>query len=125
MALPPCHAFFQFRVSSDGGLSCQLYQRSADMFLGVPFNISSYSLLTVMVAHICGLYPKEFVHTLGDYHIYANHVQQVKEQLSREPLPLPTIVLRRKVTAIDDFRYDDFDIVDYKHAPAIAAPIAV
>ncbi|MDR1401807.1 MAG: thymidylate synthase [Puniceicoccales bacterium] len=125
MALPPCHAFFQFHVSADGGLSCQLYQRSADMFLGVPFNISSYSLLTVMVAHVCGLYPSEFIHTLGDLHIYTNHLEQVREQLSREPLPLPTLKLRRKVKQIDDFFYEDFDIADYQHYPPIKAPIAV
>ncbi|MDR1413862.1 MAG: thymidylate synthase [Puniceicoccales bacterium] len=125
MALPPCHAFFQFHVSIDGGLSCQLYQRSADMFLGVPFNISSYSLLTVMVAHVCGLYPKEFVHTFGDLHIYSNHLDQVREQLTREPLPPPTLKLRRKVTAIDDFAYEDFEITDYQHHPAIKAPIAL
>jgi thymidylate synthase len=125
MALPPCHAFFQFHVSSDGGLSCQLYQRSADMFLGVPFNISSYSLLTLMVAHICGLKAKEFVHTLGDFHIYTNHLEQVRQQLSREPLPLPTLEIARNVTSIDDFRYDDFNVINYQYAPAIAAPIAV
>lgn len=125
MALPPCHAFFQFHVSTDGGLSCQLYQRSADMFLGVPFNISSYSLLTIMVAHVCGLYPKEFVHTFGDLHIYKNHVEQVKEQLTRVPLALPTMRIRRKVSDIDDFKYDDFELLDYKHLDAIKAPIAV
>ncbi|MDR2603640.1 MAG: thymidylate synthase [Puniceicoccales bacterium] len=125
MALPPCHAFFQFHVSSGGGLSCQLYQRSADMFLGVPFNISSYSLLTIMVAHVCNLHPKEFVHTFGDLHIYINHVEQVKEQLSRKPLPLPTLKLNRQVSSIDDFKYEDFEIVGYEHGPAIKAPIAV
>jgi thymidylate synthase len=125
MALPPCHAFFQFHVSADGGLSCQMYQRSADMFLGVPFNISSYSLLTVMIAHICGLYPREFVHTFGDLHVYANHVDQVREQLSRQPFPLPTIKLRRKILEINDFNYDDFEIVGYEHCQAIRAPIAV
>lgn len=125
MALPPCHAFFQFHVSSDGGLSCQLYQRSADLFLGVPFNISSYSLLTMMVAHICGLYPKEFVHTFGDLHIYKNHIEQVREQLSRPTLPLPTMHIRRNVTSIDDFQYEDFELVGYQHGSAIRAPIAV
>jgi thymidylate synthase len=125
MALPPCHAFFQFYVSSDGGLSCQLYQRSADMFLGVPFNISSYSLLTVMVAHVCGLFPKEFVHTFGDLHIYTNHVEQVREQLSRKTLALPTVKIKRVVTSMDDFRYEDFEVVGYEHCPAIKAPIAV
>lgn len=125
MALPPCHAFFQFHVSSDGGLSCQLYQRSADLFLGVPFNISSYSLLTMMVAHICGLYPKEFVHTFGDLHIYKNHIEQVREQLSRPTLPLPTMHIRRNVPSIDDFQYEDFELVGYQHGSAIRAPIAV
>ncbi|MDR2778796.1 MAG: thymidylate synthase [Puniceicoccales bacterium] len=125
MALPPCHAFFQFYVSSDGGLSCQLYQRSADMFLGVPFNISSYSLLTIMVAYVCNLHPKEFVHTFGDLHIYTNHLEQVEEQLSRKPLSLPTLRLTRPVHSIDDFKYEDFEIVGYEHCPAIKAPIAV
>ena len=125
MALPPCHAFFQFHVSHDGGLSCQLYQRSADMFLGVPFNISSYSLLTYMVAHVCGLYPKEFVHTFGDVHIYLNHIEQVREQLGRVPYPLPKLKFRRSVNSINDFRYEDFEVVDYQHCPAIKAPIAV
>lgn len=125
MALPPCHAFFQFHVSSDGGLSCQLYQRSADLFLGVPFNISSYSLLTMMVAHICGLYPKEFVHTFGDLHIYKNHIEQVREQLSRPTLPLPTMHIRRNVPSIDGFQYEDFELVGYQHGSAIRAPIAV
>ncbi|MDR1432856.1 MAG: thymidylate synthase [Puniceicoccales bacterium] len=125
MALPPCHAFFQFHVSADGGLSCQLYQRSADMFLGVPFNISSYSLLSAMVAHVCGLYPKEFIHTFGDLHIYANHVDQVREQLARKPLPLPTLKINGKVATIDDFRYENFEIIGYEHCPAIKATIAV
>jgi thymidylate synthase len=125
MALPPCHAFFQFHVSSDGGLSCQLYQRSADMFLGVPFNISSYSLLTIMVAHVCGLYPKEFVHTFGDLHIYLNHLEQVKEQLSREPFPLPTLKLNKKVPSMDDFRSEDFEIVGSEYGPTLKARIAV
>ncbi|MDR1173445.1 MAG: thymidylate synthase [Puniceicoccales bacterium] len=125
MALPPCHAFFQFHVSSDGELSCQLYQRSADMFLGVPFNISSYSLLTIMVAHVCNLHPKEFVHTFGDLHIYTNHLEQVKEQLTRKPFPLPTLKFSRQVPSIDDFKYEDFEIVGYEHGPAIKAPIAV
>jgi thymidylate synthase len=125
MALPPCHALFQFYVSTDGGLSCQLYQRSADMFLGVPFNISSYSLLTALVAHVCGLRPREFVHTFGDLHIYTNHVDQVREQLSREPLPLPTLKLNENIAAIVDFRYDDIEVIGYEHCPAIKAPIAV
>jgi thymidylate synthase len=125
MALPPCHAFFQFYVSMDGGLSCQLYQRSADMFLGVPFNISSYALLTAMVANVCDLYPKEFIHTFGDLHIYNNHLNQVREQLSREPLPLPTVELKRKVNSIDDFSFDDVEIISYVHHPPIKAPIAI
>jgi thymidylate synthase len=125
MALPPCHAFFQFYVSADGGLSCQLYQRSADLFLGVPFNISSYALLTNMVAHVCGLRPREFVHTFGDLHIYTNHVAQVREQLTRRPFPPPTLRIKRNVAAIDDFKYDDFEIVGYEHCPAIKATIAV
>ncbi|MDR1595395.1 MAG: thymidylate synthase [Puniceicoccales bacterium] len=125
MALPPCHAFFQFYVSGDGGLSCQLYQRSADMFLGVPFNISSYSLLTAMVAHVCGLHAREFVHTFGDLHIYSNHVEQVREQLSRKPLPLPMLRLSESITAIDNFCYEDIEVIGYEHCPAIKAPIAI
>ena len=125
MALPPCHTLFQFHVSKDGGLSCQLYQRSADMFLGVPFNISSYALLTYMIAHVCGLYPRTFVHTFGDLHIYKNHVEQVKVQLQRPPLPLPQLKIKRQVSSIDDFQFDDFELINYQHADAIRAPIAV
>ena len=125
MALPPCHAFFQFYVSPNGELSCQLYQRSADLFLGVPFNIASYSYLTYMVAQVCGLKPKEFVHTFGDLHIYLNHIEQVNTQLSREPRELPQLKLNPNVKSINDFRFDDFEIVNYDPHPAIKAPIAV
>jgi thymidylate synthase len=125
MALPPCHAFFQFHASTDGGLSCQLYQRSADLFLGVPFNIASYSLLTMMVAQVCDLRPKEFIHTFGDLHIYGNHVTQVREQLSREPRALPNMLINPAVKDIDSFKYEDFSLVNYDPHPAIKAPIAV
>jgi thymidylate synthase len=124
MALPPCHAFFQFYVA-DGKLSCQLYQRSADLFLGVPFNIASYALLTHMIAQVAGLQVGDFVHTLGDAHIYLNHLEQVRTQLEREPLPLPTLRLNPKVQDIDAFVYEDIELVDYKHHPGIKAPIAV
>jgi len=124
MALPPCHALFQFYVA-DGELSCQLYQRSADIFLGVPFNIASYALLTMMVAQVCDLKPKEFIHTFGDLHLYANHVDQAKEQLSREPRPLPQMKINSEVKTIDGFRYEDFELVNYNPHPAIKAPIAV
>ncbi len=124
MALAPCHAFFQFYVAR-GRLSCQLYQRSADIFLGVPFNIASYALLTMMTAQVCGLAPGEFIHTLGDAHLYLNHMQQVDEQLEREPYPLPTMRLNPEVRDILDFRYEDFTLENYQHHPAIRAPIAV
>ena len=123
-ALPPCHCLFQFYVA-DGRLSCQLYQRSADIFLGVPFNIASYALLTHMVAHVTGLKPGEFVHTLGDAHLYVNHLDQADAQLQRQPLPLPRLVIKRNVKSIDDFRYEDFEIVNYQSHPHIAAPVAV
>jgi thymidylate synthase len=124
MALPPCHAFFQFYVDGDR-LSCQLYQRSADLFLGVPFNIASYALLTLMVAQVCGLAPGEFIHTLGDYHIYTNHIEQVKLQLSRDPRPLPVMQLNPAVREITEFQYSDFTLVGYDPHPAIKAPVAV
>lgn len=124
MALPPCHAFFQFYVA-EGKLSCQLYQRSADIFLGVPFNIASYALLTLMVAQVTGLQPGEFIHTLGDAHLYSNHLEQVELQLSREPYPLPQMKLNPAVTDLFAFTYDDFELVDYAHHPLIKAPIAV
>jgi thymidylate synthase len=129
MALPPCHALFQFYVQPQaegpGRLSCQLYQRSADMFLGVPFNIASYALLTVMVAQQTDLLPGEFVWTGGDCHVYDNHVAQVSEQLSREPYPYPRLRLARRPESIFDYAYEDFEVLDYRHHPAIKAPVAV
>jgi len=124
MALPPCHTLFQFCVQ-DGELSCQLYQRSADLFLGVPFNIASYSLLTIMVAQVCGLRPGTFIHTFGDVHLYNNHLEQAKLQLSREPRPLPQMKLNPAAKNIHEFRYEDFQLVDYDPHPAIKAAIAV
>jgi len=124
MKLPPCHAFFQFYVAA-GKLSCQLYQRSADVFLGVPFNVASYALLTHMVAQQCDLGVGEFVWTGGDCHLYLNHLEQAELQLSREPLPLPRLSFRRRPASIFDYQYEDFEIVNYQHHPAIKAPVAV
>lgn len=124
MALPPCHAFFQFYVAN-GKLSCQLYQRSADTFLGVPFNIASYALLTMMLAQVCGLQPGEFVHTLGDAHLYSNHIEQAKLQLTREFRPLPTMKINPEIKNLFDFTYEDFELLNYDPHPHIKAPVAV
>jgi thymidylate synthase len=124
MALAPCHALFQFYVA-DGRLSCQLYQRSADVFLGVPFNLASYALLTMMVAQVTGLRPGDFVHTFGDVHLYLNHIEQAREQLTRDPRPLPSMTLNPEVTSIFDFKFSDFTLENYDPHPAIKAPIAV
>ena len=124
MALAPCHALFQFFVI-DGELSCQLYQRSADLFLGVPFNIASYALLTLMVAQVCGLRPGDFVHTFGDLHLYSNHLDQAREQLSRDCRPQPRMHLNPSVTNIHDFRFEDFTLEGYDPHPAIKAPISI
>jgi thymidylate synthase len=124
MALAPCHALFQFYVAN-GKLSCQLYQRSADVFLGVPFNIASYALLTMMVAQVCKLAPGDFIHTFGDVHLYSNHLDQAREQLTRDPRPLPTMMLNPSVTSILDFQFSDFTLANYDPHPSIKAPIAV
>ena len=124
MALPPCHAMFQFYVA-DGKLSCQLYQRSADIFLGVPFNIASYALLVLMIAKVTGLKPGEFVHTLGDAHLYLNHLDQVDEQLKRKPFPLPKMSITKDIKNILDIEYEDFSLEDYESHPHISAPIAI
>jgi thymidylate synthase len=122
--LPPCHTLFQFYVT-EGRLSCQLYQRSADVLLGVPFNIASYALLTLMIAQVAGLQPGDFVHTFGDAHLYSNHMEQVEEQLSREPRPLPFMSINPTVTDLFSFQYDDFELKDYDPYPPISAPVAV
>jgi thymidylate synthase len=124
MKLPPCHALFQFYVA-EGRLSCQLYQRSADIFLGVPFNIASYALFTLMLAQVCGYHPGDFVHTLGDAHLYTNHLDQARLQLSRTPGPLPVMEINPAVQDIFAFRYEDFTLLDYQPQPHIAAPVAV
>ena len=124
MALMPCHAFFQFYVNK-GKLSCQLYQRSADAFLGVPFNISSYSLLTCMIAQVCDLEPGEFIWTGGDCHLYLNHIEQAKIQVNREPLKPPVLIMNSEIKSIDDFRYEDISIQEYQHHPHISAPISI
>jgi len=124
MALPPCHTLFQFYVA-EGKLSCQLYQRSADCFLGVPFNIASYALLTMMIAQVCGLEAGDFIHTFGDTHIYSNHMEQVKLQLSRTPKALPTVKINPEITSIFDFKYEDFELINYNPHPHIKGKVAV
>ena len=123
-ALPPCHAFFQFYVS-EGKLSCQLYQRSADVFLGVPFNIASYALLNMMIAQVCNLSYGEFIHSFGDAHIYSNHYEQIKIQLSRNPKPLPNMILNPEIKEIFDFKYEDFNLVGYDPYPLIRGKVAI
>ncbi len=125
MALPPCHCFMQFYVSTDGYLSCQLYQRSADIFLGVPFNVASYALLTMMIAQVCDLKPGDFVHTMGDAHIYLNHIEQCELQLSRDPYPLPTMKINPSVKNIFDFKFEDFEVQNYQCHPHIKGEVAV
>ena len=125
MALPPCHLLFQFYIDNNNKLSCQLYQRSADVFLGVPFNIASYALLTMMTAQVCNLKLGEFIHTFGDAHIYHNHIEQIKEQITRTPYNLPTIIINENITNIFDFQYSDFKINNYTCHPKIIAPIAI
>ncbi len=125
VALPPCHTLFQFKVENEKILHCQLYQRSADAFLGVPFNISSYALLTHMIAHVCDLEAGDFVHTFGDLHIYSNHLEQVKLQLSREPFPLPKLVMHRKPDSVFDYRFEDFELSNYQSHSPIKAAVAV
>ena len=125
MALPPCHSFIQFYVSRDGKLSCQLYQRSADIFLGVPFNIASYALFTMMIAQVCNLKPGEFVHTMGDAHLYSNHLDQAKLQLTREHRELPQMKINPDVKSIFDFKYEDFELVGYDPHPHIKAEVSV
>ena len=124
MALMPCHAFFQFHVAN-GKLNCQLYQRSADVFLGVPFNIASYALLTEMMAQVCGLKPGVFVHTIGDAHLYNNHLEQAKLQVTRKPLPLPNLKLNPEIDNIDNFQFEDIEVLNYQHHPHISAPISI
>ena len=124
MALPPCHLMYQFYIA-DGRLSCQLYQRSADVFLGVPFNIASYSLLTLMIAQVCQLKPGEFIHTFGDAHLYVNHLMQARSQLKRQPFPLPTMKINPKVVSLFDFKYEDFELIDYQSHSHIKAEISV
>ena len=124
MRLPPCHMMFQFNVTK-GKLRMQLYQRSADVFLGVPFNISQYALLLIMVAHVCQLKPREFIHTIGDAHIYTNHIEPAKEQLERKPLRLPLVKIKKRIKSIDDFHIDDFELVNYQHHPHIPADLVV
>jgi thymidylate synthase len=125
VALPPCHTLFQFKVESEKTLHCQLYQRSADAFLGVPFNISSYALLTHMIAHVCDLEAGEFVHTFGDLHIYSNHLEQVELQLSREPFPLPKLIMHRKPDSIFEYRFEDFELLNYRSHSQIKGAVAV